>query len=109
MRRIYFTHVSTQSGFVIGIKAQPLPQLVIGHVKMTVFLGPEGTLVMGTKIELVTMKQISETRAVNLHIRCLDERAKFGGPPVSTSDGLLRCPTEGPIRRTREGGVNGSR
>jgi hypothetical protein len=33
MRRIYFTQVSTQLGFVMDIKQQPLPQLVTSHVK----------------------------------------------------------------------------
>jgi hypothetical protein len=38
MRHVYVTRVSTQLGFVTGIKQQPLPQLVTGHVKMTVSL-----------------------------------------------------------------------
>jgi hypothetical protein len=66
MRRAYFTCVSTQLGFVTGIKQQLLPQLVTGHVKMTISLGPQGTLVMGTKTKRVTVKSISETRVVNL-------------------------------------------
>jgi hypothetical protein len=33
MRRVYFTRISTHLGFVTGIKQQPLPQLVTGHVK----------------------------------------------------------------------------
>jgi hypothetical protein len=49
------------------------------HVKMTVSLGPQGTLVMGTKTEPVTVKSISETRVVNLRLRCLDERAMLWG------------------------------
>jgi hypothetical protein len=49
MRRVYFTRVSAQLGFVMGIKQHPLPQLVTGHVKMTVSLGPLGTLVTGKK------------------------------------------------------------
>jgi hypothetical protein len=77
MRCVYFTHVSAQLGFVTGIKQQPLPQLVTSHVKMTVSLSPKGTLVTCTKTEPVTVKSISETRAVNLCLRCLDERAKF--------------------------------
>jgi hypothetical protein len=40
MRHVYSTRVSTQLGFVTGIRQQLLPQLVIGHVKMTVSLGP---------------------------------------------------------------------
>jgi hypothetical protein len=77
MRRLYFTRVSAQLGFVTGIKQQLLPQLVTGHVKMTVSLGPQGTLVTGTKTEPITVKLISETHVVNLRLRCLDERAKF--------------------------------
>jgi hypothetical protein len=92
MRHVYFTHVSTQLVFVTGMKQQPLPQLATGHVKMTVSLGPQGTLVTGTKLKPVTMKLISETRVVNLGLRCLNERAILWGPPVSTGNGLLRCP-----------------
>jgi hypothetical protein len=33
MRRVYFKFVSTQLGFMTGIKQQPLPQLVTDHVK----------------------------------------------------------------------------
>jgi hypothetical protein len=40
MRHVYFTRISAQLGFVTGIKQQPLPQLVTGHVKMTISLGP---------------------------------------------------------------------
>jgi hypothetical protein len=61
----------------MGIKQQLLPQLAIGHVKMTVSLGPLGTLVMGTKTKPVTMKSISETHVVNLRLRCLNERATY--------------------------------
>jgi hypothetical protein len=71
MRRVYFTHVSTQLVFVTGIKQQLLPQLATDHVKITISLGPQGTLVMGTKTKPVTVKSISETRVVNLHLRCL--------------------------------------
>jgi hypothetical protein len=92
MRRVYFTRVSAQLVFVTGIKQQPLPQLVTGHVKMTVSLGPQGTLVTGTKTKSVTVKSMSETLVVNLRLRCLDERATLWGPPVSTGNGLLRCP-----------------
>jgi hypothetical protein len=45
MRGVYFTCVSAQLVFVTGIKQQPLPQLVTGHVKMTVSRSPHGTLV----------------------------------------------------------------
>jgi hypothetical protein len=45
---------------------------------MTVSLGPQGILVTGTKKKPKTVKSISETRVVNLHLRCLDERAMFG-------------------------------
>jgi hypothetical protein len=58
MRRVYFTRVSAQLGFVTGIKQQLLPQLVTGHVKMTISLGAQGTLVMGTRTEPVTVKSI---------------------------------------------------
>jgi hypothetical protein len=75
----------------MGIKEQPLPQLVTSHMKMTVSLGPQGTLVTGTKTEPVIVKSIPQTHAV-LRIRCLNERAKFWGPPVSIGNGLLRCP-----------------
>jgi hypothetical protein len=92
MRRVYFTCVSAQLVFVTGIKQQPLPQLATGHVKMTVSLGPQGTLVTGTKTRLVTVKSISETRVVNLRLRSLNERATLSGPPVSIGNGLLRCP-----------------
>jgi hypothetical protein len=68
MRRVYFTRVSAQLVFVTGIKQQPLPQLATSHVKMTVSLGPQGNLVMGTKAKPVNMKSISETRVVNLHL-----------------------------------------
>jgi hypothetical protein len=68
MRRVYFTRVSAQLIFVTGIKQQPLPQLATGQVKMTVSLGPQGTLVTGTKTKLVTVKSISETRVLNLRL-----------------------------------------
>jgi hypothetical protein len=68
MRRVYFTRVSAQLGFITGIKQQPLPQLITGHVKMTVSLGPQGTLVTGTKTKLITVKSISETHVVNLRL-----------------------------------------
>jgi hypothetical protein len=68
MRRIYFTCVSARLGFVTGIKQQPLPQLVTDHVKMTISLDPQGTLVTDTRTELVAVKSISETRAVNLRL-----------------------------------------
>jgi hypothetical protein len=58
--------------------------------EITASLGPRGTLVTGTRTEPVTVDSIPETRAVNLHCRCLDEWAKFWGPPVSTGNGLLR-------------------
>jgi hypothetical protein len=92
MRRVYFTRVSTQLVFVTSIKQQWLPQLVISHVKMTVSLGPQGTLVTGTKTKPITAKSISKTRVVNLHLRCLNQRATLWGPLVSTGNGLLRCP-----------------
>jgi hypothetical protein len=44
---------------------------------MTVSLGPEGTLVTGSKTEPITVKLISEMRAVSLHLFFLDERAMF--------------------------------
>jgi hypothetical protein len=49
MRRAYFARISAQLGFVTNIKQQPLSQLVTGHVKLTISLGPQGTLVMDTK------------------------------------------------------------
>jgi hypothetical protein len=57
MRHVYFTRVLAQQRFVTGIKQQLLPQLVTGHVKMIVSLDPQGTLVMGTRTEPVTMNQ----------------------------------------------------
>jgi hypothetical protein len=75
----------------MGIKQQPLPQLATGHMKMTVSLGPQGTLVMGTKTKPVTVKSISETHVVNLRLRCLNKRATLWGPPVSIGNGLLLC------------------
>jgi hypothetical protein len=48
MRHVYFACVSAQLGFVTGIRQKLLPQLVTGHVKMTVSLRPQGTLVTGT-------------------------------------------------------------
>jgi hypothetical protein len=33
LRCVYFTRVSVRIGFVTGIKHQPLPQQVTGHVK----------------------------------------------------------------------------
>jgi hypothetical protein len=74
----------------MGIKQQPLPQLATGHVKMTVSLGPQGTLVTGTKTKPDTVKSISETRVVNLRLRCLNEWATLWGPPVSIGNGLLQ-------------------
>jgi hypothetical protein len=76
----------------MGIKQQLLPQLATGHVKMIVSLGPQGNLVTGTKTKPITVKSISETRVVNLRLRCLNERATLWGPPVSIGNGLLRCP-----------------
>jgi hypothetical protein len=61
----------------MGIKKHPLPQLATVHVKMTVSLGPQGTLVTGTKTKPVTVKSISETRVVNLRLRCPNERAMY--------------------------------
>jgi hypothetical protein len=52
----------------MGAKQQPLPQLATSHVKMTISLGPQGTLVTGTKTKPVTVKSISETRVVNLRL-----------------------------------------
>jgi hypothetical protein len=92
MRRVYFTRISAQLGFITGIKQQPLPQLVTGHVKMTVSLGPQGKLVMDTKTKPVIVKSVSEMHVVNLCLRCFDERATLWGPPVSNGNGLLRCP-----------------
>jgi hypothetical protein len=92
MRRVYFMRVSAQLVFVTGIKQQPLPQLVTDHVKMTVSLGPQGTLVTGTKTKPVTVKSILETRVVNPRLRSLDKRATLWGPPVITGNRLLRCP-----------------
>jgi hypothetical protein len=68
MRHVYFTRVSAQLVFVMGIKQQQLPQLVTGHVKMTISLGSHGTLVTGTKTKLVTVKSILATRVVNLRL-----------------------------------------
>jgi hypothetical protein len=78
MRRVYVTHVSTQLVFITGIKQQPLQQLATGHVKMNVSLGPQGTLVTGTKTKLVTMKSISETRVVNLRLDVSTNRPRCG-------------------------------
>jgi hypothetical protein len=61
----------------MGIKQRSLPQLATDHVKMTVSLGPQGTLVTGTKTKPVTVKSISETRVVNLRLRCLNEGAVY--------------------------------
>jgi hypothetical protein len=83
--------VSAQLVFVAGIKQQLLPQLATGHVKMTVSLGQQGTLVTCTETKPVTVKSISETRVVNLRLRCLNERAMLWGPPVSIGNGLLQC------------------
>jgi hypothetical protein len=88
MRRVYFTCISVQLVFVTGIKQQPLPQLATGHVKMTLSLGPLGTLVTGTKTKPVIVKSISETRVVNLRLRCLNDRATLWGPPVSIVTGF---------------------
>jgi hypothetical protein len=95
MRHVYFTRVSAQLVFVTGIKQQSLPQLATGHVKRTVSLGPQGTLVTGTKSKPVTVKSISEKRVVNLRLRCLNERATLWGPPVGTGNELLRWPLRG--------------
>jgi hypothetical protein len=61
----------------MGIKQRPLPQLATDHVKITVSLGPQRTLVTSTKTKPVIVKSISETRVVNLHLRCLNERATY--------------------------------
>jgi hypothetical protein len=53
---------------------------------MTVSLGPQVTLVTGTKTKHITDKSISEMRVVNLRLRCLDERAMLWGPPLSTGN-----------------------
>jgi hypothetical protein len=92
MRRVYFTRVLAQLVFITGIKQQPLSQLATNHVKMIVSLGPQGTLVTGTKTKPVTVKSISETRVMNLCLRCLNERATLWGPSVSTGNGLLWYP-----------------
>jgi hypothetical protein len=68
MRRVYFMRISAQIVFITSIKQQLLPQLVTGHVKMTVSLGPHGTLVTGTKTKPVTVKSISEMCVVNLRL-----------------------------------------
>jgi hypothetical protein len=44
---------------------------------MTVSLGPQRTLVTGTKTKPVTVISISETREVNLRLRCLNEPATY--------------------------------
>jgi hypothetical protein len=67
----------TDKTVVMGIKQRPLAQLATGHVKMTVSLGPQRTLVTGTKTKPVTVNSISETRVVNLRLRCLNERATY--------------------------------
>jgi hypothetical protein len=76
----------------MDIQQQPLPQLVTGHVKMTISLGPQGTLVTGIRTQPGTVKSISETCVVNLRLRCLNEQAKLWAPMVSTGNRLLRCP-----------------
>jgi hypothetical protein len=91
MRCVYFTRVSAQLVFIMGIKQQPLPQLATGHVKMTISLVPQGTLVTSTKTKPITVKSISEMRVVNMRLRCLNEQAMLWGPPVSIGNGLLRC------------------
>jgi hypothetical protein len=57
MRRVYFTRISAQLVFKTGTKQQPLPQLLTGHMKMTLSLGPHGTLVMSIRTEPVTVNQ----------------------------------------------------
>jgi hypothetical protein len=71
LRHFYFMRVSAHIGFVTGIKQRPLPQLVTGHVAVS--LGPQGTLVTDMKTEPVTMKLTSEMRSGNLCLLCLDE------------------------------------
>jgi hypothetical protein len=57
MRRVYFTRISAQLVFKTGTKQQPLPQLLTGDMKMTVSLGPHGTLVMSIRTKPVTVNQ----------------------------------------------------
>jgi hypothetical protein len=96
MRRVYFTRVSAQLLFVTGIKQQPLPQLATGHVKLTVFLDPQGTLVTSTK----TKHQNNYTTEQNLEpiedaleglqesLVAYEEAAKRANNP----DGVLKRP-----------------
>jgi hypothetical protein len=57
--------------------------------ELSVSLGPQGTLVTGTKTEPVTVNSISETRVVNMFLLCLDERASSWGPLVSIGNEIL--------------------
>jgi hypothetical protein len=91
MRRIYLKCVSAQLGFVMGIKQQPLPQLVTDHVKW-LFLWPTWNFGNGHQNRAHYRNSTSETRVMNPLLLYLDERAKFWGPPVSFGNGLLRCP-----------------
>jgi hypothetical protein len=44
---------------------------------MAISLGPQGTLVMDTKTEPVTVNSTSETHVVNLHLVSLDEMRRI--------------------------------
>jgi hypothetical protein len=46
-------------------------------MKISISLGPQGTLVTGTKTKPIIVKSISETRVVNLRLRCLNEQAMY--------------------------------
>jgi hypothetical protein len=91
MRRVYFTRVSAQLGFVTGIKQQPLPQLVTGHVKMIVFLDPQGTLVTSTKKSPLLWNQYRRRVWWTCASDVSTNGATLWGPLVSTGNGLLWC------------------
>jgi hypothetical protein len=121
LRRVYFTHVSAHIGFVTGIKQQPLPQPVTSHMKWLFLLAhrelwsrawkqspllwnniryafrePMSPLSRRNETHLFlhasAFSRLKETRAFNLCLLYLDERARSWGPPVRTGNGLLHCP-----------------
>ena len=72
---------------------------------MTVSLGPQGTLVTGTRTEPVTVKSISETRVVNLHLRCLDEMRRVYLTRVSAQLGFVTGIKQQPLPQLVTGHV----
>jgi hypothetical protein len=116
MRHVYFMCVSAHLGFIKGIKQQLLPQLVVNQVKWPIgnfgnghenrarycelkirdaCCEPASPLSQWNETHLFpracTVSRLKEMLAFNPRLLYLDERARSGGPPVSTSNRLLQC------------------